>query len=215
MHLGFLAKMIGAIHDYWGSKGFLERLFWAVFGTFIVAFLFYYFGFENLLIRYEAAAAAPKPQSLPQEIQKPVPSPIQTIQKISRFPKIHIREVQSHLPINMRASGEFEDLASWLGFVDRQSQILSFSFKQDEDLELGLTFLPSSPSETSIKALHLKNVFFSTQVLNLEMIINNQAKINSRYYRAGERIHGLKIKQILHNAVILEDSYQHLTTLGF
>ena len=76
-------------------------------------------------------------------------------------------------------------------------------------------FLFAEVPMRKIPLIKIPNVFASSHKMHLEMIFNQQAKINQHWYQEGDELFGLKIKKIELGKVVLVDSNSEQIILEF
>lgn len=78
-----------------------------------------------------------------------------------------------------------------------------------------LTLLSSQQRDLKKLENLTNNIFFKTKPLYLEMIFNNKAKINQKWYEKGDVVENFFIKEISMHSVLLQDLQGSFLYLGF
>lgn len=232
------------LYEYWSKKNLPEKCFWVTFFLFVILFLAYETAFETIIKRYKhskfpnhdldsISQMSKNPKPIPQDLKQPpaqttmpISNPMEILQEILEPIQdgMKLLKIQHH---NTHSSsilleGDFHSLYNFLFFVESKSLIEDFSFVQNERLTLNLRLDLKSPLSSTFNPLELdkikdttpNSVFFNPMFLNLEMIINSKARINSKWYSKGEEVFGMKIKDIQINSILLEDGNKNEVYLG-
>ena len=211
--------MINQILSYWDQKGTLEKIFWISFVFAVIFSLFYLFGFDELLARYKAIKDQKDLISFNQATLTNPKSPTKILQEILQSDKsINIENLESKGNIHtLIASGDFLALTKLLKFIEsfNQNEILDYSLKQKEKMHLFVRFyIARNGFIRNLENKEASLVFFSPRVMDLEIIINHKARISNQWYKIGDNLFGMRIKDITPISVILENAEHQEITIG-
>lgn len=211
--------MINQILSYWDQKGTLEKIFWISFVFAVIFSLFYLFGFDELLARYKTIKDQKDLISFNQATLTNPKSPTKILQEILQSNKnINIENLESKGNIHtLIASGDFLALTKLLKFIEsfNQNEILDYSLKQKEKMHLFVRFyIARNAFIRNLKNKEASLVFFSPRVMDLEIIINHKARISNQWYKIGDNLFGMRIKDITPISVILENAEHQEITIG-
>ena len=211
--------MINQILSYWDQKGTLEKIFWISFVFAVIFSLFYLFGFDELLARYKTIKDQKDLISFNQATLTNLKSPTKILQEILQPNKnINIENLESKGNIHtLIASGDFLALTKLLKFIEsfNQNEILDYSLKQKEKMHLFVRFyIARNAFIRNLENKEASLVFFSPRVMDLEIIINHKARISNQWYKIGDNLFGMRIKDITPISVILENAEHQEITIG-